>query len=184
MHPVAALLWIVTSAAAGAFGLLFAHLLPLPSGMEMFAFVVPAGAVFAATKPFFYNFLVTKTTTAGRSGIDMFRRDAAAWRTSAFGWSILHYGFGIIGIVSSGLAAAHPDLLIKDASKLQAVSFVAAVTTALITFLGAQAKATRYRAAAASLEVSVSRYDVDTTITFNMVAAKHDECEKLLKSGK
>jgi hypothetical protein len=184
MHPVAAVLWIATSTGAGAIASLLAHVLPLPAGTEYVFFIFAAISVFGATRSYFFAFLADKTSAATRPGIDTFRKDVARWRTSAFGFSILHYSLGIVGIGSSSLAAAHPSLIVRDASVGQVVSWVAALTTALITFVGAQAKAGRFREAATRLEVWVSRYDIDTTITFDHVANAQAECANLLRAGK
>jgi hypothetical protein len=64
------------------------------------------------------------------------------------------------------------------------VSWIAALTTALITFFGAQTKAVRLREAAARLEAMIGRYDIEQSYTFDHVAETHDECMKLLKAGK
>lgn len=184
MHPVAAILWIGTSVITGAIVFGLAHVMLLPPGIDFMLFVFAAVAVFGATKPYFWTLRAEKTATSPRPGIDTFRKDVTSWRTSALGFSLLHYGLGTVGIASSSLAAAHPTLIVRDATVGQVISWIAAFTTALITFFGAQAKATRMTEATMRLQVAVSRFDIDQTYTFNHVADAHAECMKLLRAGK
>lgn len=160
------------------------RLLSLGPFVEIPLFMFAAFSAYQFTSPYFHSLFVIKSATAPRSGIEIFRKDAANWRTSALGFSILHYCLGVVGIAASSLAAAHPTLIIPNATVGQVVSWIAALTTALITFFGAQAKAMRLREAAARLEAMIGRYDIEPTYTFDHVAETHDECMKLLKAGK
>jgi hypothetical protein len=181
MNPAAAVLWIFTTA----FVVIILHTLMSFGGMPQtysigIAFGIGA-AVYHATGSYFEAMFKAAKSAGSRDGIDTFRAQVQQWRINVNLLTTIHYTLGVMGILSSSLAAAKPAILIANTGVAETVAWIAAACTALITFFSAEKKAAKYSEAVFKLQTQIDRYDIDATYTFNDVASSRDECLKLLK---
>lgn len=94
------------------------------------------------------------------------------WKMVYGFWWITHYGVGLIGIGAGAIAGG--SLLSNDETWASAPGIVAAVSTSLLTFLGAHERADRYWKAYHKLDQAWITYELQLS-TLDMLCASLDD---------
>jgi hypothetical protein len=120
--------------------------------------------------------------SADGDAVERYRRIRDRWH-GLFGlWNSVHYALGIAALVISSFLAAKQLSSFLDTLVTDVLAWILALLTALITFLGPQARANRYRRAWLLMDGIITQWeiDVDHHITAEDVMRAHQQGERIV----
>ncbi|MDB0511935.1 hypothetical protein [Ralstonia solanacearum] len=107
----------------------------------------------------------------------------SAWKALMLTWYVLHFVLGVCAIALSVTVASKPAF-IADSQTVSLLSWLLAIVTGFVTFLGPADRAGRYQRAYRVLLTEVTRFRTDQTYTVNHVLAAYNQGEEIIHGSK